>query len=102
MTNKKVKFVETILNWFSTPSMGRENDVDFLEEAYDEVTKPHWINVEDELPKNRELVFITDCEFVDMGFYDYTDDAWQPYEKWLGSITHWMPLPSIEHLKKGK
>lgn len=55
---------------------------------------PHWISVEDEMPKNRELVFITDCESADMGFYDYIDDAWQPFEKWLGNITHWMPLPA--------
>lgn len=53
----------------------------------------NWISVEDELPKNRELVFITDGEYTDTGFYDYTDDAWQPCEKWLGSITHWMPRP---------
>lgn len=54
---------------------------------------PHWISVEDELPKNKELVFITDGEVTDMGFYDYTDDAWQPFERWLGDITHWMPTP---------
>lgn len=55
---------------------------------------PHWISVEDEMPKNRELVLITDCESADMGFYDYIVDAWQPFEKWLGNITHWMPLPA--------
>lgn len=54
---------------------------------------PNWISVEDEMPKNKERVFITDGECTDFGFYDYTDDAWQPFEQWLGNITHWMPLP---------
>lgn len=53
---------------------------------------PRWISVEDELPEKGEVVFITDGELTDTGFYDY-DDAWQPYMQWLGDITHWMPLP---------
>jgi hypothetical protein len=60
---------------------------------------PHWISVEDEMPKNKELVFITDGEYTDTGFYEYTFDEWQPCEKWLGDITHWMPLPQAP--KKG-
>ena len=61
---------------------------------------PNWISVEDELPKNKELVFITDGEYTDTGFYEYTFDEWQPCEKWLGDITHWMPLPQAP--KKGE
>ena len=72
---------------------------DFINGAKWADAHPHWISVEDELPKNEELVFITDSECTDLGFYDYTDDLWQPCEKWLGDITHWMPLPQAP--KKG-
>ena len=58
------------------------------------IAKSRWISVDDELPKNKELVFITDGEYTDTGFYEYTFDEWQPCEKWLGDITHWMPLPA--------
>lgn len=68
------------------------DDVVALNFAY-EMLAPRWISVEDELPKNKELVFITDGEYTDTGFYEYTFDEWQPCEKWLGDITHWMPLP---------
>ena len=68
------------------------DDVVALNFAY-EMLAPRWISVEEELPKNKELVFITDGEYTDTGFYEYTFDEWQPCEKWLGDITHWMPLP---------
>ena len=69
------------------------DDVVALNFAYEMLMKSQWISVEDELPKNKELVFITDGEYTDTGFYEYTFDEWQPCEKWLGDITHWMPLP---------
>jgi len=68
------------------------DDVVALNFAY-EMLAPHWISVKDELPPNKELVFITDGEYTDTGFYEYTFDEWQPCEKWLGDITHWLPLP---------
>ena len=74
------------------------DDVVALNFAY-EMLSPRWISVEEELPKNKELVFITDGEYTDTGFYEYTFDEWQPCEKWLGDITHWMPLPQAP--KKG-
>lgn len=75
------------------------DDVVALNFAY-EMLAPHWISVEDELPKNKELVFITDGEYTDTGFYEYTFDEWQPCEKWLGDITHWMPLPQAPTVAK--
>ena len=95
MTRDKKEFIEAILSWFNTPKVGNDEVLDrqFLADAYDNITQPHWISVEDELPKNKELVFITDGEYTDTGFYEYTFDEWQPCEKWLGDITHWMPLP---------
>ena len=74
-------------------------EIGYIEGAVWADAHPHWISVEDELPKNKELVFITDGEYTDTGFYEYTFDEWQPCEKWLGDITHWMPLPQSP--KKG-
>ena len=89
MTRDKKEFIEAILSWFNTPKVGNDEVLDrqFLADAYDNITQPHWISVEDELPKNKELVFITDGEYTDTGFYEYTFDEWQPCEKWLGDIT---------------
>lgn len=73
----------------------------YLADLYDEVTAPHWISVEDELPEVCVAVLTTTPHGTQrVGFYE---DGW-----WLanttdlvrmGSITHWMPIPSVEHLK---
>ena len=88
----KEEFIMAVEDWYLT---GNEDSITFLGRLYDEVTQPQWISVGDELPKDKELVFITDGEYTDTGFYEYTFDEWQPCEKWLGDITHWMPLPSL-------
>lgn len=56
---------------------------------------PAWISVEDELPKERDWYLIYD---TNMG-HDvcmWYGDCWGNCYK----VTHWMPLPSIEHLKE--
>ena len=66
---------------------------------------PHWISVEDELPKLEKNVLMWSSGFDDVlfgyrcrsgekGWYCYTDDGY-----WH-NITHWMYLPSVENLKK--
>ena len=53
---------------------------------------PHWISVEDELPKERDWYLIYD---TNMG-HDvcmWYGDCWGNCYK----VTHWMPLPSVEH-----
>lgn len=53
---------------------------------------PHWISVEDELPQKNGMYI-----FLQSGII-YT----AMYYKSIGlhrDVTHWMPLPSIEHLK---
>lgn len=79
----------------------------YLEELYDEVTKPHWISVEDELPPKEDEsldlsidVLATNGNEVYKTFYDYYLQRWVRVDDFnLDDITHWMPLPSIEHLK---
>lgn len=54
---------------------------------------PHWISVEDELPKGEHLsadVLIVGCGEVWYGYYDHDNDQWYPT---ISDITHWMPLP---------
>lgn len=63
---------------------------------------PHWISVEDELPEACVAVLATTQHGTQsVGFYE---DGWwlanSPDLVRMGSITHWMPLPSIEHLKE--
>lgn len=98
MTMEKIAFVKTILNWFSTPSMGREIDADFLEDAYDEVTKPQWISVEDEMPDT------DDCGNSDFHLVYGSHDSYHVAyycgkNEWYTEdgepliVTHWMPLP---------
>ena len=58
---------------------------------------PHWISVEEELPKEHEWIlgFSPKRSYIDI----YNFDSNGLIE--AHGITHWMPLPSVEHLKKG-
>lgn len=69
---------------------------------------PHWIRVEDELPKG--FAFITDGDDVLIGKYNFEKGLWGVRNKTMFAytllpanwkVTHWMPLPSVEHLKEG-
>ena len=89
---------------------------DFIAGAMWRQTHPHWISVEDELPKIEEA----DCEWVgskdvlallwngemSVGRHERDNSTGDHY--WVlynvdkdHQVTHWMPLPSVEHLKKG-
>lgn len=71
----------------------------YLADLYDEVTKPHWISVEDELPKDGEKVLgynpnfnaplVCDCYAGKFG------EGWSYFDS--GFITHWMPMPEAPH-----
>lgn len=75
-------------------------------------THPHWISVEDELPPkeseyddNSIVVLATDGNDVYKALYRSNEylSGWFTHDMWeLDNITHWMPLPSVEHLKKGE
>ena len=68
-----------------------------LEDLYNEVVAPHWLSVEEELPKEHEWIlgFSPKRSYIDI----YNFDSNGLIE--AHGITHWMPLPSVEHLKKG-
>lgn len=85
----KLHFIEAMLNWFASPSMGRELDVKFLSDTYDEITAPAWVSVEEELPKETGWYLVATPTLnskIDVALWD---------GKWfrLITITHWMPLP---------
>ena len=77
----------------------------YLAVLYDEVTAPHWISVEDELPpRENEFhmsidVLATDGEIILKSFYDYDLECWVCFEaRWcFATVTHWMPLPQAPH-----
>lgn len=74
---------------------------------------PHWISVKDKKPKLRHSiddmqysakVIVTDGEYCTAATYEHNEWAgwygWFDGDEELKGITHWMPLPSIEHLKE--
>ena len=68
---------------------------------------PHWISVEDELPKiETEVLMVSSgytgplygyrCNDGKKGWYCYNDD------NYWHNITHWMPLPAIEGIRENQ
>ena len=57
---------------------------------------PHWISVEDELPKYRQWV-IAHTKHDDPAFYC---TRYEGEELSWRLVSHWMPLPSVEHLRE--
>ena len=94
---KKLEFVETMLNWFSSELLRtRELDAEFLASAYDNIA-PHWISVEDELPKigwtMSDTVVVTDGNGgLRLAWY-HQDEGWHFATGLTFEPTHWMPLP---------
>ena len=84
----------------------------YLEDLYNEVTKTQWISVKDRKPKLKhkyentqysDKVIVTDGEYCTSACW--THDLWAGWYGWfegfeeIKDVTHWMPLPSVEHLK---
>jgi len=102
MTRDKKEFIEAILTWFRSPRVGNDEELDreFLASAYDNITQPHWISVEDELPPCNVFVLTCDRQENTNLLMLAGDGRW--YDKAVGlhrNITHWMPLPQAP--KKG-
>jgi len=53
-----------------------------------------WISVKDRLPSDEQDVIVTDGKNVLQTFYAIYDSgiSWGT-SRWVGEITHWMPLP---------
>lgn len=85
------EFIKHIDDIMGTSSAERP----YLEELYDEVTKPHWISVEDDgNPIDTGWYIFTTGKIVDVGYY-LGGNEWRDVHP-----THWMPKP--EAPKKGE
>ena len=63
------------------------------DKLYNEVTKPHWISVEDELPKEEQYAATINKLGVLSVLY-YQDGKWYSnYGNEYNDITHWCMLP---------
>ena len=71
------------------------------DKLYNEVTKPHWISVEDELPPCNVFVLTCDRQENTNLLMLAGDGRW--YDKAVGlhrNITHWMPKPEAPTVAK--
>lgn len=89
MTREEKK--EELIGLFSTGAI-------FIGDLIDECFEfgqqhPHWISVEDELPKEDGIYL-----FYDEASGVYTSAYYVGFAI-SGSITHWMPLPAIEEIR---
>lgn len=90
---------EEFINWFEERFALTKNDIYEFGQLYDEVTKPHWISVEDELPPrfplnpNESINVITYGLHTMVNWYDYERGEWVRDSE----ITHWMPMPEAPH-----
>lgn len=87
----------------------------YLEDLYNEVTKPHWISVEDytkdELPpfidKNNPydesvqvlfVVVLDGVQYINKGSFDYDTGVWHSLDMQCSfckeNVTHWMLMPN--------
>lgn len=99
---------EEFINWFEERFALTKNDIYELVQLYDEVTKPNWISVGDELPPKEDDsldlsvdVLATNGNEVYKTFYDYYLQRWVKVDDFgLDDITHWMPLPEAPIVAK--
>jgi len=87
---------EEFINWFEERFALNKNNIYEFGQLYDEVTKPRWISVEDELPKD-------DVYVTTINKYGLQEVRYYSRGKWYsnfgdehGSITHWMPIPQLQ------
>lgn len=93
------------INWFYVRFVLTKNDIYELGQLYDEVTKPHWISVEDELPPMRDengtsdiVLTYTKGGGIYFNRYDYKGNTWG--NPLAFNITYWMPLPQAPTIAK--
>ena len=76
----------------------------FIDGANYADSHPHWVSVKEELPKIGKdvLVLREDGEMQVAHQYNEEITRWWSVDGFplKNNITHWMPLPSIEHLKE--
>lgn len=82
------EFIQHIDDIMGTSSAERP----YLEELYDEVTKPHWISVEDELPPKNEA-YLAFWQHLGVTRYRFVKGGAKVSRTFSEHITHWMPMP---------
>ena len=88
---------EEFINWFEERFVLNKNNIYEFGQLYDEVTNPHWISVEDEYPKEEQLVLACNAK----GFFmpaKYSDGIWWFYwnfKSQLLDVVYWMPMPTL-------
>ena len=86
---------EEFIGWCEERFALTKNDIYDLGQLYDEVTTPHWISVEEDgNPIDTGWYIFTTGKIVDVGYY-LGGNEWRDVHP-----THWMPLPSVEHLRE--
>ena len=79
-------------------------EIGFIEGAVWADAHPHWISVDDELPKG--FAIITNGDDVLVGKYNFEKGLWGVRNKTMFAytllpanwkVTHWMPLPQPPH-----
>ena len=86
---------EEFINWFEERFALTKNDIYEFGQLYDEVTKPHWISVEDELPMEYEPVLAAfGNHYARVCFYSggkWYIDAGVISDEVFG-VSHWMQI----------
>ena len=96
---------EEFIGWCEERFALTKNDIYEFGQLYDEVTKPRWISVDDELPPLNQDVLVCsvinqdNAVAIDRIIQNIEDNGYADWELYT-DITHWMPLPSIEHLRE--
>lgn len=99
MTQDKKDFIEAMLTWFRSPKVGNDEELDrrFLASAYDNITQPHWISVEDKLPMVYEPVLAAfGNHYARVCFYcggKWYIDAGVVSDEVFG-VSHWIQIPA--------
>ena len=86
------------INWCEERFALTKNDIYEFGQLYDEVTKPHWISVDDELPKEyEEVLAIANVDGNIVPFVGVCENGMfyfiEPTIRKERRVTHWMPLP---------
>ena len=84
---------EEFINWFEERFVLNKNNIYEFGQLYDEVTNPHWISVDDEMPKDGQYVATINTVGV-KDVRHYSSGKWYSnFGNEYGDITHWLPLP---------
>jgi len=57
-----------------------------------------WISVKERLPEDNTRVLITDCEFIELAYWDIDKKYWRTdFPIYYGEILYWAKLPEMPY-----